>query len=209
MGREEGARVTADRRRAAPREEEEGAAWPVCSRLAAGGAAERSAPPRPGVAGTRRERARRGPEGLAGGRGRPRGQRRGGLRAMAPRAPAAARPAPPATSARRAVPEMRPGARGAAARGEVRCDPGCGASWGDRREHTRSAGVGEKREETARAALTRSWIADLRRPQTGLPADDLGDAEGGAVLRRAAAGPAGFVQSAIPTSFPGRDDFLG
>lgn len=69
-----------------------------------------------------------------GGRGRPRGQRRGGLRAMAPQAPAAA-----AAGVRQM---MRPGTRGAAAAcGEVRGGrPGCGASSGETREGTRGEG---------------------------------------------------------------------
>lgn len=107
MGREEGARVTADGRSAAQgggRGRARGRPEGTQRASEAGGGGDRTG-----------ARAWRGPEGLAAAGGRPRGQRRGGQRAMAPQAPAA-----PAPGDR----ELRPRTRGAAARGEV--GPGAG-----------------------------------------------------------------------------------
>lgn len=106
MGREEGARVTADRRGAAQgRGRGRARGRPEGTQRASevGGGGDRTGARAAGTGGAR------------GGRGRPRGQRRGGQRAMAPQAPAA-----PAPGDR----ELRPRTRGAAARGEV--GPGAG-----------------------------------------------------------------------------------
>lgn len=107
MGREEGARVAADGRGAARgrgRGRARGRREGTQRVSEVGGGGDRTGAR---AAGTR---------GARGGQGRPRGQRRGGLRAMAPQAPAAA--------AATGVRDLRPGTRGAAACGEV--GPGAG-----------------------------------------------------------------------------------
>lgn len=107
MGREEGARVAADGRgeaRGRGRGRARGRREGTQRVSEVGGGGDRTGAR---AAGTR---------GARGGRERPRGQRRGGLRAMAPQAPAAA--------AATGVRDLRPGTRGAAACGEV--GPGAG-----------------------------------------------------------------------------------
>lgn len=119
------------------------------------------------------------------------------------------RPGPPprAAPARPSAPELRLGARGAAASQEVgpgrgtlegtRGDRGGDARGrGDRGADARCEGFwrGRWRKTTAGAASTWSREVALCRPKTGFPACGRGD-------RGAAAGSAGLEQSVVRTSF--------
>lgn len=136
MGREEGARVTADGR---------GAAQGRGRGRARGRPEETQHASEAGGGGDRTGARAAGTRGARGGRGRPRGQRRGGQRAMAPQAPAA-----PAPGDR----ELRPRTRGADARREVGLGAGVRATSGETREGTRGGD-----EETAGASRGSSQAA--------------------------------------------------
>lgn len=147
-----------------------------------------------------RERSARGSPGA--GRG-PADTRTEGCRPWRPRPPPHAAPALPG------APKLRLGARGAAARLEVRAGlgDGEGGAWGGTVGRTRGGttdrggdalGNRDRGEDApgGREETSRSWEVALCRPQTGFPVCGRGD-------RGASARPAGREQSRAPRWVPG------
>lgn len=146
MGREEGARVTADGR---------GAAQSRGRGRARGRPEETQRASQAGGGGDRTGARAVGTLGARGGRGRPRGQRRGGQWAMAPQAPAA-----PAPGDR----ELHPGTRGAAARGEV--GPGAGVRGEPEEDpggYARGGWEGDEETVGANRGSTQAALGTLQR----------------------------------------------